>query len=318
MFDDKTNKMVTVFTGSQEFIKGYINLAFNKWKQFCIPDNGSNYFSYNNIDNPPFSCSPKIYWYGDPRYFEIKGADNDFALMKTRVAIKQNECKVNCDSSFIRINDCDKFLKIDSNNKLIPVPRRFFYMRNVGMSFLGINISEIPDLYKNEDNEQFYMKYYDFYGAITHEIGHWFGFGDKFNHESCKLIGSNYNGIMFNKISPLTDYNLSEDDTCMFKKVYCCSESFLSVENFINQYFFKFDVYPNPATNMVTVKFATKYLNKVFFEILDIEGNILTSFSKDSNLDNQFQLDIANYPTGTYFIKTKINNNFMGYKFIKK
>lgn len=72
--------------------------------------------------------------------------------------------------------------------------------------------------------------YYRFCTMILHEIGHYFGF--KHGNE----VGCNHDGsIMKESLEPYEDATddvggpLSEDDRCMFKKLYCCQESVTDV-----------------------------------------------------------------------------------------
>lgn len=314
MHNFDTGKEDDIFTGAHEYIEEYISEASKQWTKLCEPSNGIGFFVYDNPDNSIYACQVKVYWSQDKSDFVFPGYPDDYySLMVTRTTTKDNNFKINCSKSHIRMNDCKEFLKKDPSNSLIPIARRFFYMRNPNIHPLGFNTYEVPNKYKDKNDKKYYMEYYDFYGCLMHEIGHWFGFGHKSNHLLCGV----YDGIMVDKIEALTNYDLTDDDKCMFKKVYCCSESFLSVEEFISDYFLKFEVYPNPTTKSLSVSFVSKLITNISFEIVDVEGKVLSTFIKNSSSENQFQIDVSSLQSGTYFIKTKINNNYMGYKFIK-
>lgn len=318
MTDFISGEKKVVFTGAHEYIEEYIRRAIEEWTKLC-KTNPNDFFIYDNPDSPPLECCVKFYWSQDPTDFKFPGyADDDYALMVTRVKINPNQCKMNCNESHIRMNDCEKFLKRDPNNKLIPIARRFFYMRDIGINY-GFPTSEVPLKYKDKNDPTFYMEYYDFYSALMHELGHWFGFGDEEAHESCTTLSNNYEGVMKGYHDPLVNYNLSSDDMCLFRKVYCCSESFTSVDEFLFLNFTKFDIFPNPASNKITINFTSKILGNVYFEVVDINGKVY--FKNSSNLTQEnviLNLDISNYPIGSYYIKTQISDKIIGYKFIKQ
>jgi len=71
------------------------------------------------------------------------------------------------------------------------------------------------------------------------------------------------------------------------------------------------NIFPNPATDNITLK----AFQKSEIEILNIEGQILKSFT---TTENYTILDISDFARGMYFVKVKAKNGFAMKKFIKE
>lgn len=66
-------------------------------------------------------------------------------------------------------------------------------------------------------------------------------------------------------------------------------------------------VYPNPATNEVTILFATATQNYLNINVLDVTGRVLMSQKmKTNNFETKTELDISNLENGYYLVE--INN----------
>ncbi|RZP15580.1 MAG: T9SS type A sorting domain-containing protein [Flavobacteriales bacterium] len=73
-------------------------------------------------------------------------------------------------------------------------------------------------------------------------------------------------------------------------------------------------LHPNPSNELINISFREDQLSKL--ELYDITGKLL--FKKELNT-NTYELNIANYPSGTYLVKVYNQNNaLLNKKIIKK
>lgn len=315
-----------VFTSNRAIIELYIQKALDCWYKECNNENTSMDFFYNNPNIPVFDletskfCCLNVKWSDNPKEFEFEDSDGKTfqALMATSNRYKDNDCKTNCEDTHIRINNSESFAYDDEIGKLISFPTNFFYMRDIENSpITGIELGGVPDIFKNELNPNLYVKYYDFLGALKHEIGHWFGFRHESENEKCSFFNVYTPGVMGNALAPHTDINLSEDDACMFKKIYCCEQSFTGVEEIFQIYFNQFNLYPNPASEKIDISYNTKSNIKYQYRIVDENGIPLSKYSQTHvSQESSFSIDVSNYLNGVYFLELKFDDTKIGYKFI--
>lgn len=86
----------------------------------------------------------------------------------------------------------------------------------------------------------------------------------------------------------------------------------LSVDNILSE---KFNLYPNPATNIVNITNAEN-IGIEQIEIFDVNGKTVKSLS--FNNENEVQLDIENLSSGTYLLYIKTNEGVTVKKVVKK
>ena len=73
-------------------------------------------------------------------------------------------------------------------------------------------------------------------------------------------------------------------------------------------------LYPNPSNELINISFGEDRLSNI--ELFDITGKLL--FKKELNI-NTYELNIVNYPSGTYLVKVYNQNNAsLNKKIIKK
>jgi hypothetical protein len=73
-------------------------------------------------------------------------------------------------------------------------------------------------------------------------------------------------------------------------------------------------LYPNPSNDLINISFDKDQLQKI--ELYDVTGKLL--FKSDLNT-NTYALNIANYPSGVYFVRVFNQNNvFVNKQIIKK
>ncbi|MFA4853356.1 MAG: T9SS type A sorting domain-containing protein [Bacteroidales bacterium] len=74
-------------------------------------------------------------------------------------------------------------------------------------------------------------------------------------------------------------------------------------------------VYPNPATNNITIESPQQPIFVHYAEILNIQGQLIKSFASSSN---KTSVDISTFPNGMYFVKMKTEKGIAMKKFVKE
>jgi hypothetical protein len=78
-------------------------------------------------------------------------------------------------------------------------------------------------------------------------------------------------------------------------------------------------LFPNPAESSISIAWAANNENKVSFIIKDISGKIMRSTEEIvSQSDEIHKIDVANFPSGTYFISASDGETQRSGKFIKQ
>ena len=80
------------------------------------------------------------------------------------------------------------------------------------------------------------------------------------------------------------------------------------------------EVFPNPATNQITIQFTTATKQNVVIEIKNELGQRVKMIgSKQLTIDkNEMIVNIADLPAGVYFVQIQDQNNTINKKFIKE
>jgi hypothetical protein len=77
------------------------------------------------------------------------------------------------------------------------------------------------------------------------------------------------------------------------------------------------DLYPNPVTDLLKIKFETTG-NNCSWEIVNIFGQVLQNGQLTANNENVYTVSIGNLPAGYYLLKTNMDGNISINKFSKK
>ncbi len=168
------------------------------------------------------------------------------------------------------------------NKNAIGVPNTFFYT----------NRSYPGDL-----------EWYDFQSVIYHEMGHWLGFGD--GQEQCN---SSYTGVMQTPLDVNTNRNLSDDDRCMFQKLYCCGPNGATnvdeeeTDNTGVVLSNGLHLSPNPFnTNIIIKGIPSEEFSSYTLDITTITGqNVYHAVYEQHN--NDINIDTRTLPVGTYMV----------------
>ena len=109
---------------------------------------------------------------------------------------------------------------------------------------------------------------------------------------------------------PLTDGGSTSTLAAPFNlngAIVLANESFQSVSDI--------SIFPNPATNMITIK-NNSNSNEAYLEVYDITGRIVKSMN--CTLDADVSIDISNLNSGNYILKVKSENGIAVKKFVKQ
>jgi hypothetical protein len=243
--------------------------ARDNWSATCTPDN-------QDCDN----CSLNVIW--AKRKELMREYPNSLAITfqpPVNATGLPASCQVDCNRSYIAINTQDDFMKKNGNG----VPEIFFYTNR---NYPGGN-----------------LEWYDFQTVIFHEMGHWFGFGD--GQEGCN---TSYTGVMQTPLDVNTNRNLSEDDRCMFQKLYCCgpngSTNTDEEDTDNNSVILSNGVYfsPNPFnTNIVVKGIHSEEFASFTLDIMTITGqNVYHAVYEQHS--NDISIDTRTLSVGTYMI----------------
>ena len=76
-------------------------------------------------------------------------------------------------------------------------------------------------------------------------------------------------------------------------------------------------VFPNPATNIVSLWFENEHNETISYRVLDIAGKLICENTTNYNLSkNKLNIDLSKYPKGIYFIELTIGSNKISKKII--
>ena len=68
-----------------------------------------------------------------------------------------------------------------------------------------------------------------------------------------------------------------------------------------------FDIFPNPVSNILNLRFLSKDNSKKQVEIVNINGQIVLTKKLENNIE-QAEIDVSDLPKGVYFIRLNIDN----------
>lgn len=77
-------------------------------------------------------------------------------------------------------------------------------------------------------------------------------------------------------------------------------------------------IYPNPTTNILNIEFKTTDIEKVKFDIFDLNGRLMKTVSQENSNQVNQQINVENLQTGTYILVINTGKYTSTHKFIKK
>ena len=77
------------------------------------------------------------------------------------------------------------------------------------------------------------------------------------------------------------------------------------------------EVYPNPTSNLLTLKIPQEHLSNLSYQVYDINGKIVYGLQKITTLETTFSME--NNPKGVYFLNVMTNGKTIkSFKILKK
>lgn len=77
-------------------------------------------------------------------------------------------------------------------------------------------------------------------------------------------------------------------------------------------------IYPNPTTNILNVEFSATDIEKVKFDIFDLNGRLIKTVSQENSNQINQQINVESLQTGTYILVINTGKYTSTHKFIKK
>lgn len=188
--------------------------GFNQWSDLCPPSTG------------PFDCCMQIVFSSDVNDFSRP--DGVYGFIDQ---VDLSACRPSCtDSHIMYINDTDDWLYGKHNPELGDEIVRSFYTGRFPPS--------IAPGYEA----------YSLFQAIESATADWYGLADE-PDASCHHDGT----VVGIDRQPGPPVDLTPEDICQFKKLYCDHEVGLGVDDTQEPSLF-FDIAPNPANGMITLR----------------------------------------------------------------
>jgi hypothetical protein len=252
----------TIFDYSQ--IQSDITNALSAWTSLCNSGCINNQYIQ--------TCCPTISWTQNSQEFSNLGFDPTLTAAYSNYP--SSNCQYDCNKMFIHINWSPDFTGAKD-----------------------VNSGDFQKFYLTGSYEDNTNSWISLTAVLEHEFGHLFGFGDEYIGRGvvCQKSGS----IMMNTNFNDPSRSLSDDDICMYMKLYCPGT--LGVEeNQITKEGFR--LFPNPANdNSLTLQVNNPLGKQINFEIISPLGaSILKDkLSPDEDTKN---INLEDYPSGVYFI----------------
>jgi len=246
--------------------------ALSSWSNFCLGCDLNNEYMQH--------CCVKISWSKKKELFAERGFDPSEIPAFTSMSMLPpsiEPCNYDCEKIFVIINQTDDFT---GNTASDPgnYSRHFFIT--------------------GESNKN---GWYSMSATLMHEMGHLFGFGDQYDDDGldCDHSESVMDGTDFEN----PDRGLSDDDKCMYMKIYCWDPP-THVED-DNETLLSIKVFPNPTNlDLINIQFGNPLGIKMSYEILSpigqqiLTGNIFPG-------ENQKTIILGNLASGVYYITLK-------------
>lgn len=77
-------------------------------------------------------------------------------------------------------------------------------------------------------------------------------------------------------------------------------------------------IYPNPTTNILNIEFSTTDIEKIKFDIFDLNGRLIKTISQENSNQNNQKINVEDLQTGTYILVINTGKYTSTHKFIKK
>jgi len=292
---------------SPEHAKCYADIIYKK-SDFVSNSNQAS-FRWNCLcgvqDSPPCSCHIKVSFidknnneFSDPAF-----NNNAISLFKTNPPGENqlelpDKCKPKCDNIIIYLNNTPDFHGssfIKDVNGIERTCYRTFYFIN---EYLDQNLKDTePQSYNLQD-------------LLTYSLGRILGLGQG----DCS--GFNNSSIM-NGVPQGKRQNLSQDDICMFKRLYCPELTPVIETN--DSDLINFRSFPSPVTDIFNLSFNVKNEGEIvsinLFNILGVQviETINKVYPSGINLE---KIDFSSFESGIYIYSISMDNSIFNGRII--
>lgn len=303
-------------------VKMRLEGALASWNSLCPPQ-GPN-------DEHQDCCLP-VMWAIRPEH--MGESPNAFAFTLIRAVPytgqpKDHKCLFDCSESRMVLNRLTEFIQPDQNG----FPRNYYVTERE-------NFRELP-IFERRD-----LVWVDMQSLLEHELGHWLGFhhadepdlfGKMCPPQSSIMLSGN-SGHLNNRI-----VTLSDDDRCMFMKLYCCKETQRIVwiddpttdpdphpdhtKQVVNgaerhtdkSYNAGFTVAPNPTTtgNITLSLYGQIDPSNTELRVVDGVGRVVRRQHLPEVIQQEITIDVHELPTGMYMLQIVQHGSVFGRKFI--
>ncbi len=281
-FLDAENNYTKVWDQSQA--NSDANSAYQHWLGLC------------NLEGQTHSnCCLNIMGVGDPDNFSNSGFDPKNTLAVT-IEVGCNE--TTCPDRWIEVNLSPPFLYQTNNPNATSDPKYTYHSVPRYTFFTGsVPPSPIASGYGG----------LSFYQLMEHEIGHFLGMhhpndlpcNNNANHGNPQVMSQGQNTL---NGSPK---NLTSDDECEFKKLYCnpCISKVGEEHQNIQP-----EIYPNPSTDATTLRYHVYEASPVLISLYDILGKEIIEVSSGKQTEGYYQVSLPTHylGSGNYFCRIKI------------
>ncbi len=232
----------------------------------------------------------KVYWSDVPSDFKAKGSG---ATSIASVTSSYN-CNTPCSQLYIKLNQSNDFTGA-TEDEPCNYNKHFFFTGNQG-KYNWKNLETV----------------------LKHEIGHLLGFPDQYlyNDGTNAMYASCFdndsrmsNKGFFDDNSPV----LTDDDICMYKKLYCSSLTDVEESHTFEQ---GVKIFPNPVnSDFINLQFGNPEFKRMSYEIISqigstvLKGEILPE-------DNPKTIVLKDMPNGSYVLILNSNGAIESKKFV--
>jgi hypothetical protein len=269
-------------TSTDQNVNPFIK-AFNTWKNIC-----------SRTDYPEgkeSGCCIKVFFSKENDDFNKPGLTPNTIASAFSTVSKDQDCNLNCERS-IKINVSPLFTRVLGEDTDWLIPKWFFITRDLipeGSTVGGF------------DYELKHMHYFDLYSVILHELGHILGFdhlGQKHNEneDACNDLNNTDESVMYKTYPDNIRKELSWRDRCAYKRMYCCSNFNVSVQELLDETTIS-NLYPNPTNRTLTIPY--NFDTSLEFVVFAVDGTVVQEGIIPEGSDG-FTFDVSALSNGAY------------------
>jgi hypothetical protein len=268
---DPCNEVIVDAFGNTVFdysaVQSCVNNAISEWQNQCSGCSLNN--DYNS------GCCVTIKWTTDWKKISSNPSEVKDIYAVTHV-IPNSDCKWDCSQLVIYLNQTDDYTGAKSSDR--SYQNFFFTGSNTGNS-TGDNFACLLS-------------------TIEHEMGHVLGFGDEYAGSGAGTACAT-DGSVMNNTHVYDNVGLSEDDKCMYKKLYCPGTT--SVKETNKEIITEINIFPNPVSDYLSIDIKNlniiNYIINTKIDIYNIYGQKILECPYSD------KIDVSKLLPGAYYFR---------------